>query len=411
MNITFLVGHLAKERHTLLYELILDISHNHRVMVFTGYPSRRISPDIREYYKKHKIEHLNDNLTIYRCGSRSGEGNNLFVRAIKYLFLTINIFFSLRKHSTDLIYIYSTPPFFGYLAKTLRKKAPIVYNAQDLFPDTLISYKKMSESNILIKLLRKLELVVYKNSRLVITISPDMVKTIKTRSINFSDPLSISYINNWVDTDTLVTIPRENNVLFDEFGFDRRDFYISYGGDIGLFQNWNLIIEIMDFLKKYKNIKFVFFGNGSYANKLKKIISERQITNCFLMPFMPQPLVPNVYSFGDLELVSLENDMTKFALPSKIGQILSVGRPILGLFDPNSQIATLINNERLGFCPYNLDVDVISQFIYNYCFGVLPKFDTIKIRDYAVEHFNRKKQTLRYEEEFLKVISGCDSCA
>ena len=49
MKITFVTGHLCKERHALLHELALDLGeYGAEVTVITGFPSRRISKDIQE---------------------------------------------------------------------------------------------------------------------------------------------------------------------------------------------------------------------------------------------------------------------------------------------------------------------------------------------------------------------------
>jgi hypothetical protein len=137
MNVTFLVGHLAKERHSLLYELALDLGDlGNKVTVITGYPSRRITEEVRQYYLSHPIEQISENVTVIRVGSKRGEGQGLFVRMVKYVFLTLSIYREARKHEADVIYIYSTPPFLGLLGSRLSEVAPTLYNAQDLFPDT-----------------------------------------------------------------------------------------------------------------------------------------------------------------------------------------------------------------------------------------------------------------------------------
>ena len=44
LRITFITGHLCKERHALLNELALDLGeYGAKVTVITGFPSRRIS--------------------------------------------------------------------------------------------------------------------------------------------------------------------------------------------------------------------------------------------------------------------------------------------------------------------------------------------------------------------------------
>ena len=155
MKITFITGHLCKERHALLNELAIDLGENGaQVTVLTGFPSRRISEEVRQYYIEHPVEQITENVIVKRVGSKGGEGKGLFDRMIKYLLLTYNLYKHAKNTETDAYYIYSSPPFLGWMGILLAKKAPTLYNAQDLFPDTLIRIKGYSRKNPLIAFLQ-----------------------------------------------------------------------------------------------------------------------------------------------------------------------------------------------------------------------------------------------------------------
>ncbi|WP_352419460.1 glycosyltransferase family 4 protein [Proteiniborus sp.] len=404
MNITFLVGHLAKERHSLLYELALDLGeHNNNVTVITGFPSRRITEEVRQYYLEHPIEQVSNNVKVIRVGSKMGEGKGLFIRMIKYVFLTFDIYREVKKHKADAIYIYSTPPFLGLLGSKLSKIAPTLYNAQDLFPDTLIKMKKLSEKNILVKLLRKLEKNVYKHNDKIVTISQDMKKTITDQGCSKD---KVEVIQNWVDIHRIKKVDRCDNELFSKFNLDKQSFYISYAGDIGLFQNWEVILDAAQELdKEYNDIKFVIIGNGSYKDSMEKSIKRRELKNTFLFPLQPIELISSAYSLGDLELVSLEKDMTKIALPSKIGQILAAGSPLLGMFDSDSYISNEIKNSSLGAIVDSFQKESLIEII-KYYYNNKHELDDLSnnARKYAEQQLERKAQTSKYND-LLKSIS------
>ncbi|OZT76870.1 glycosyltransferase family 4 protein [Salinicoccus roseus] len=406
MNITFLVGHLAKERHSLMYELALDLgSKGNTVTVITGYPSRRISKDVQKYYQNHPTEQISKNVRVVRVGSKRGEGNSLLIRMIKYLALTIHIYNHSKKLETDAIYIYSTPPFLGLAGARLTKIAPTLYNAQDLFPDSLIKIKNLSERNLLVKLLRKLEEKIYKKNTKIITISEDMKKTIIESGVPAD---KVGVIHNWVDLDKVKNIPRSENILFDKFKLDKEKFIISYAGDIGLFQNFDLILKAAEKLQEdgFHDIEFVFIGNGSYQEELLKQISSRKLTNTKVFPLQPIEYISHAYSLGDLEIVSLEKGMTRLALPSKIGQIMAAGRPVLGIMDTDSVIAKEINEKKIGEVINKLDkqslVDVILFFYNNQ--EIVKEYGN-NAREYALKNYNRAIQTNKYNKilkEFVK---------
>jgi len=405
MNITFLVGHLAKERHSLLYELALDLGeYDNKVTVITGFPSRRINEEVRRYYLSHPVEQISENVKVIRVGSKRGEGKGLFIRTIKYIFLTFAIYREAKKHKADVIYIYSTPPFLGLLGFKLRKVAPTLYNAQDLFPDTLLKIKRFSEKNVLVKLLRNLERKVYEYNDKIVTISHDMKKTIIEHGCNDG---KVEVIHNWVDINKVKKVERNDNELFEKFKLDKKSFYVSYAGDIGLFQNWEVILDAAQELdKEYDDIKFVIIGNGSYRDNLEKSIKRRGLKNTLLFPLQPIELISSAYSFGDLELVSLQKGMTKIALPSKIAYILAAGSPLLGMFDSDSYISKEINDKDLGA--------VVESFQKNSLIKIIKHFynnrHELKVisynaRKYAEQQFERKTQTFKYNC-LLKSVSS-----
>ena len=47
--------------------------------------------------------------------------------------------------------------------------------------------------------------------------------------------------------------------------FKGKNFYVAYGGNIGYFQNWDLVFDVARKLKNH-DIYFVLFGEGSGKN-------------------------------------------------------------------------------------------------------------------------------------------------
>lgn len=397
MKITFITGHLCKERHSLLYELAVDLGKmGAQVTVLSGYPSRRISDDVRLYYLQHQIECIGKNVIVKRIGSRKGEGNTLFMRMVKYVNLTINLYLAALKEETDVFYIYSSPPFLGIIGTMLsKKKAPTLYNAQDLFPDTLIRIKGLSEINPLIRILRKVEKKVYNGNNHIVTISDEMKNTILSSG---GEAQKVSVIKNWADIDNLHYVKRSNNNLFTELQIDPKKFIISYAGDIGLFQGWSVILDAAIELEQLNpDIEFVIIGNGSYRNRMERRIQEDKIKNVYLYPMQSSERLSEIYSIGNLELLPLERGITKMAMPSKVGVIMAVGNPVLALVDQNSNLASDIKKYKLGITLEHNDSHALVTAILH-CYEekmLLPSMEK-NVRAYAEQNYNRQKQTSQY---------------
>ena len=396
MKIVFITGHLCKERHALLYELALDLGEQGaEVEVLTGFPSRRISNEVREYYLVHPIEQVAPNVTVKRVGSKKGEGNGLLVRMLKYARLTRKLYKEAKKLHADAYYLYSSPPFLGYIGAKLSKRAPTLYNAQDLFPETLIHMKGLSRKNPLIRYFLRKEKKVYQRNTRIVTISEAMKQTIVGCGCAEE---KIDVIYNWADTQNLHHVEKKENLLMDELGIRKDKFIVSYAGDIGLFQGWDTIIESAKILaEKNKEIQFVLIGSGSYKETLLKRIETENIENIQVFPLQPASRLSEIYSVGDVELVPIEKGITKMALPSKTGVIMATGGPVLALVDEGSDIARIINEKEIGVAIEHGDANKLAEAIL-YCYSNKENLDQWgrNARYFACENFSRKEQTKKY---------------
>lgn len=396
MKVTFITGHLCKERHALLNELALDLGeYGAEVTVITGFPSRRISEQVKEYYHAHPIEQISDNVVVKRVGSRKGEGGGLFERMIKYFNLTVAIYKEAKKTPTDVYYLYSSPFFLGWMGVLLSKKTPTVYNAQDLFPDTLIKAKGYGEGNLMIKFFRRMEQWVYSNNSRIITISEEMKRTISAQKC----PLEkIDVVYNWADTERLHHVERVNNKLMDELDIPKDPFIVSYAGDIGLFQGWPVIVEAAKKVHAVKpDVLFVIIGAGSYKAALEKQIADENLDYIITRPMQPVQRCSEIYSIGDLELVSIEPGLSKMALPSKTFVIMSVGSAVLSLVDQTSDIAQYIKDQNMGYTLEHGDSEALKETIltaYNNREKLLQMGKNA--RKFAEENASRKTQTRKY---------------
>ena len=396
MKITFITGHLCKERHSLLYELAIDLGkYGAEVTVLSGFPSRGIDAETREYYNNHPIEQISENVVVKRVGSKNGEGKGLFGRMIKYLSLTKKLYKEAKKTPTDAYYIFSSPPFLGWMGAKLSKFAPTLYNAQDLFPDTLKNIKGYKEKNPLISFLRHKEKQVYKKNTRIVTISNEMKKTILSAGC---DEGKVDVIYNWADTDSLCHIERGDNALMDELGIDKSKFIVSYAGDIGLFQGWNCILDAAKIvLSKKDDINFEIIGSGSYKEQLTKRVTKENISNVRVHPIQSSSRLSEIYSIGDIELVSIAPGISKMSLPSKTFVIMACGSALLTLVDQSSDITSIIKERNLGYTTEHGDAEKLADLILEAYENkdALPKMGK-NAREFAKENNSRQIQTKKY---------------
>lgn len=333
------------------------------VVLYAPIPSRGISKEVREEYKKRKLEHWHDGrLEIHRF-SMYGEGKNPILRALRYVFCWCAQFWKgLRAKDIDLIYLASTPPIQGVLGGLLKKikKVPFVYNLQDIFPDSLAGTGLAKKGGLLWKIGRVIENFTYRNADKIIVISEDFKRNIMAKGVPEE---KIVVVYNWVDEEAVKHVPREENKLFDMYGLDRKKFYITYSGNIGLTQNMDMLLEVAKELETEEpDIQFVLIGEGAYKKRVQEIIAEKNIGNVALLPFQPYEDISHVFSLGDAGLVISKPGVGENSVPSKTWSILSASRPVLANFDEN-ELKSIVAENQCGIFTKAGDKEAFKQAI------------------------------------------------
>ncbi|MBR5841880.1 MAG: glycosyltransferase family 4 protein [Bacteroidaceae bacterium] len=330
--------------------------------LYAPMPTRGISKEVREEYKKRKLEHWHDGkLDIHRF-SMYGEGKNPILRALRYMLCWCAQFWKgLRTKDIDLIYLASTPPIQGVLGGLLKKikKVPFVYNLQDIFPDSLAGTGLAKKGGLLWKIGRVIEDFTYRNADKIIVISEDFKRNIMAKGVPEE---KIVVVYNWVDEEAVKHVPREENKLFDAYGLDRSKFYITYSGNIGLTQNMDLLLEVAKELEMSTDIQFVLIGEGAYKKRVQEIIAEQNIGNVTLLPFQPYEDISHVFSLGDAGLVISKPGVGENSVPSKTWSILSASRPVLANFDEN-ELKTIVAGNQCGIFTKAGDKEAFKQAI------------------------------------------------
>lgn len=330
--------------------------------LYAPMPTRGISKEVREEYKKRKVEHWHDGkLEIHRF-SMYEEGKNPILRALRYVFCWCAQFWKgLRAKDIDLIYLASTPPIQGVLGGLLKKikKVPFVYNLQDIFPDSLAGTGLAKKGGLLWKIGRVIENFTYRNANKIIVISEDFKRNIMAKGVPEE---KIVVVYNWVDEEAVKHVPREENKLFDAYGLDRSKFYITYSGNIGLTQNMDMLLEVAKELETNPDIQFVLIGEGAYKKRVQEIIIEQNIGNVTLLPFQPYEDISHVFSLGDVGLVISKPGVGENSVPSKTWSILSASRPVLANFDEN-ELKSIVAENQCGIFTKAGDKEAFKQAI------------------------------------------------
>ena len=226
----------------------------------------------------------------------------------------------------------------GWCTKIIRR-APLVFNIQDVFPDAAIQTGAISNKKI-IAAAKWLERMSYQRSDAVVLLSQDLRTNIASK-IDKKFHHRLHVITNFVDT--IAITPQDRMTAYrSELGIGNQ-LVVMYAGNVGFSQSLNLVV---DAAARFPDIAFVVNGDGAARKKLEEDCA--QLTNVFFGDYQPIERLSEVLATGDIHLVPLRAGLASVSVPSKSYSILAAGRPMLAAIDPGTEIPNMLQQSGAG---------------------------------------------------------------
>ena len=226
----------------------------------------------------------------------------------------------------------------GWFTKIIRR-APLVFNIQDVFPDAAIQTGAISNKKT-IAAAKWLERVSYQRSDAVVLLSQDLRTNIANKiDTKYHDRLHV--IPNFVDT-VAITPQGRMTAYRNELGIGDQ-LVVMYAGNVGFSQSLNLVANAA---AKFPEIAFVINGDGSARKKLQEDCA--QLANVYFGDYQPIERLSEVLATGDIHLVPLRTGLASVSVPSKSYSILAAGRPMLAAIDLNTEIPNMLQQSGAG---------------------------------------------------------------
>lgn len=214
-----------------------------------------------------------------------------------------------------------------------KKKARFIFEVRDLWPESIIEYKKLSRKNILVKMMYVIEKWMYKKSeKIVFTMEGGRDYIIEKGWDKVIDLSKVHHINNGVDLDSF----NENKARFilndDDLNNDDT-FKVIYVGSIRLANNVKKIVEAAKIIQDrgFNSIQFLIYGEGSDRVPLMNFCKENNISNVKFKGQVEKRLIPYILSKSDLNILHFEqNSLKKYGGSlNKMFEYFASGKPTL----------------------------------------------------------------------------------
>jgi glycosyltransferase involved in cell wall biosynthesis len=333
MNILYICHYFVPELgapSARVYEMAKRwIQKGHKVTVVTCFPNHPtgIIPD--SYRGKLFQREVIDEIEVFRNYVYSTPNKGIIKKTINHLsFMFSSLFFSLPRIGSFDVIIVSSPTFFSVISALVFSKiksVPFVFEVRDLWPAIFVDLGILKNRH-LIAVLEAIEMFLYRQSGKVITVTKSFRNTLIARGIH---PEKIDVITNGAEIDFFTPRAKENRIR-NEF-FLNGKFVVSYTGAHGISHGLQSVLFAAELLQEYKDILFLFVGEGAEKDNLIAIKNERNLRNTIFLPGQKKELMPDVYAASDVCLVPLRSiELFKTFIPSKIFEIMACGRPIIG---------------------------------------------------------------------------------
>jgi colanic acid biosynthesis glycosyl transferase WcaI len=381
--------------------ILREIGHSwsidgHQVSVLTSQPSYRAA----DRHKEQPSAGVLDGMHIRRFSLLFKSARSGVLRAIKELVFFVKvILYLLITRRYDLIMCSTQPPvllafFVGWICKLKRSKH--VYHCMDIYPEIALA-AGMVQKGWKYRLLQRLDTWTMKNAEHVIVLSQDMANTCCERGVTRT---KIRIINNF-------ELPAYEEASSFPVELKRKNIdnlRILFAGNLGKFQGLDVVVETA--LKLGDGPwEFVFVGEGKAKEELQKQASNLLNKTIFFYPHQSVSVIKKVIEDSDLGIVSLSPEIIRNAYPSKVSTLLAQGCPLLVLMETDSELSTMVRNERCGYAQ-PLIVDDIVRLLQSPQL-ILDSKENLKIRALSVAKLRFQKDSVVKDwTDFIGEISA-----
>jgi len=381
------------------------VQRGHQVTVLTGIPNYpagkvfdayRAQPSAFTEYEGAQVERV----------PMLPRGNGSLRLILNYLSFVIGagIFapWRLRDKPADVIFVFEPSPVtVGLPAVWLSKikKAPVVFWALDLWPETLVALGVV-RSPWALGLVTRMVRFIYNRCTLVLGQSRGFMGNIARYC---HDKSKIHYLPSWAEdvfTDVCVKPAPEVPEWAD-------GFTVVFAGNIGEAQDMPAVLDAAERLKDNASIRWVIVGDGRKYAWLRDEVDRRGLyKQVLLLGRFQLERMPSFYAHADALLVSLKRDpVFSITIPGKVQSCLMAGIPLLGMLDGEG--ASVIRASQAGLTCEAGDGPSLAQAVLALVDMPADKRKQLGLngRKYAQQEFGRTQLMDRMEALLFKAVS------
>lgn len=321
---------------------------------FPNYPGGKVYPGYRVKWLQREVI---DGVQVTRVPLYPNHDQSAIKRVLNYASFAASatlygVFMAKR---ADVVYAYHPPLTVGVAAALIKlfRRVPVVYDIQDMWPDTLRATGMLNNP----KALAWVDTVcrwVYRRMNHIVVLSPGFKRLLLQRGV---PEVKLSVIYNWADEASLASPVGQVPAAFPS----SEQFRIVFAGNMGKAQALDTVLNAAALLQQRgSRVCWVMLGGGVEVVRLKAEAEQRQLANMVFLPAVPMTEVGTYLHAADALLVHLRKDpLFEITIPSKTQAYMAVGKPLL--MAVNGDAADLVRESDCGVVAESENAEALAQ--------------------------------------------------
>lgn len=394
-------------------------ARGHEVRVVTAppyYPAWKIHQDYRGKLYRTEPSNAAGGPTVFRTPLYVPKRPTSLKRMLHlFSFMVGSIPVMLKQHfwKPDIIWTVE-PTFFGaplVLLLSRTTKAVSWLHVQDFEVDAAFDLGLLPSDGPVHSLALRLERLFTGGFTRISSISSKMVERALAKGVLIDQ---IRLFPNWVDVDSIrPQLPGSHNAFRTEMKLEGK-IILLYSGNMGAKQGLELLIPLTKAFATDPRVHFVFCGDGSFRTMLEKLVLD--CPNVTMLEIQPLARLNDLLNAADIHLLPQRAGAADLVMPSKLTGMLSSGRPIVAIADPDTQVSHVVGgSEALDLDPCGFVVPASDPMALQRAVRCLVDSPSLRsslgaaARRYAVRHLGREQVLSRFEHDLLVLTRQIES--
>jgi len=333
----------------------LFAANNHSVYI--------VCPSERRFNKKTKYT-TNDNVNTLEVKTLNITKSNFIEKGIATILINYQYNMAIKKYfgrvNFDLI-LYVTPPI---SLNSLIQKLKIKHNCKtylilkDIFPQNAVDLGLIKKRSFLYNYFKRKEKLLYSISDHIGCMSKANIEYILKNNEIKKEKLEVC-------PNSIKIIERKTNLskdkFFDKYNLPRNVPIFLYGGNLGLAQGIEFLIEVLNSNKNRKDSYFLIVGSGNNSHLIQNWIDKNNPSNIKLINQLERKEYDILEFYCDVGMVFLDSRFTIPNFPSRILSYMECKLPLLIASDKVSDLGPTAKKNEFGVWSISNDVNHFNK--------------------------------------------------